>query len=426
MPYQKKEELPDAVRVLPEHGQEIWMSAFNSAMEQYKDEEKAFATAWAAVKNKYEKNEKGEWVAKSSEQGVHSSELKDQWIQVFRTGRHTDSAGVEKEWKEEDLDKIVSSYHPSEHEAPVVIGHPRDNAPAWGWVEALKREGEFLYAKLKGLVPEFMDMMKKGLFKKRSIAIYPDLTLRHIGFLGAVPPAVKGLADIKFEQNAVTIEYGDEIQKEKKGGKVMSLKDLLKGIFTKAIDDLPEDQLKMDPPRSFSEVEVKERERLAAENAGKEFAEKEKKLKTREEAIAAQEKEARKKNLADFCEGLLKAGKVTPALMKVGMGLISFLEMAAAIPTEIEFEEGGEKKKQTPLDFARSFLENLPKMVEFKEVATRDKVVAGAGQAGAKLEAIVQQKIAANPKLSYSAAFTEAQKENPELAKEYMQEIGQK
>ena len=65
MPYGKKEELPDAVKALPEHGQEIWMAAFNSAFDQYKgDEEKGFAVAWAAVKNKFEKNEKDEWVAR--------------------------------------------------------------------------------------------------------------------------------------------------------------------------------------------------------------------------------------------------------------------------------------------------------------------------------------------------------------------------
>jgi cation transport regulator ChaB len=421
MPYGKKQELPDAVKALPEQGQEIWMAAFNSASEQYQgDEEKCFATAWAAVQNKFEKNDAGEWAPKKEGSSHADSTLP--WIQVFRTGRHTDSAGVEKEWKEEDLEKIVSSYKPSDHEAPVVIGHPKDNAPAWGWVEGLKRDGQFLYAKFKDLVPEFVEMVKKGLFKKRSIAIYPDLTLRHIGFLGALPPAVKGLADIKFEENAVTIEYGDEIKK--KGGTKMGLRDILKSIFTKAIDDIPEDQLQVVSPRTFTEAEVKERERLAMEKAGKDFSEKEKGIKDREAAVAAQEKEAKKKSLSDFCEGLLKAGKLTPAMSKQGMGMVSFLEAAAGIPAEVEFEEGGQKKKQTALEFAKSFLEGLPKIVEYREIAGRDKVVAGDGQAGAKFEVIIRQKMAANKVLSYNTAFTEAQAENPDLAKEYMQEIG--
>lgn len=132
-------------------------------------------------------------------------------IEIFRTGTHTNSNGDEKSWTEKDLDSIVSKYNPQEHEAPIVIGHPKDNAPAYGWVEGLERKGSVLYAKLKDLVPEFVDMMKKGLYKKRSISLYPDMTLRHIGFLGATPPAIKGLADIKFsDKKAMTIEFSDE------------------------------------------------------------------------------------------------------------------------------------------------------------------------------------------------------------------------
>jgi hypothetical protein len=53
-------------------------------------------------------------------------------------------------------------------------------------------------------------MVKRGLFKKRSISLYPDLTLRHIGFLGAMPPAIKGLADIKFrERGQTTVSFSD-------------------------------------------------------------------------------------------------------------------------------------------------------------------------------------------------------------------------
>lgn len=142
------------------------------------------------------------------------------WIQVFRTGRHTDASGDEREWEKTDLDRIVSSYNPQRHEAPVVIGHPEDSAPAFGWVEALKREGEILYAKLKDLVPEFVDMVRRGLYKKRSIALYPDLTLRHVGFLGAMPPAIKGLEDVRFqERGKITICFSDN---EWEGGIEMS------------------------------------------------------------------------------------------------------------------------------------------------------------------------------------------------------------
>lgn len=72
MPYSKVSELPKAVQDLPSHAKDIFMAAFNSAFKQYDDEERAFATAWAAVKTKYEKNKDGEWVPKSLVERVHS------------------------------------------------------------------------------------------------------------------------------------------------------------------------------------------------------------------------------------------------------------------------------------------------------------------------------------------------------------------
>ncbi len=51
MPYSSRADLPDPVKKLSAHQQDIWMAAFNAAFEEYDgDEERAFATAWAAVK----------------------------------------------------------------------------------------------------------------------------------------------------------------------------------------------------------------------------------------------------------------------------------------------------------------------------------------------------------------------------------------
>lgn len=76
MPYQKLKDLPASVcDNLPNHAQEIYKEAFNSAWDQYKDpenrrgdatrEETAHRVAWAAVKNVYEKDEEsGKWEKK--------------------------------------------------------------------------------------------------------------------------------------------------------------------------------------------------------------------------------------------------------------------------------------------------------------------------------------------------------------------------
>jgi cation transport regulator len=76
MPYDRLSELPESVRDnLPQHAQEIYQAAFNSAWDQYDKpeerrgdssrEETAHAVAWAAVKQKYEKRN-DRWVAKDS------------------------------------------------------------------------------------------------------------------------------------------------------------------------------------------------------------------------------------------------------------------------------------------------------------------------------------------------------------------------
>lgn len=52
MPYSTNDELPAAVKKLSDHQQTIFRKAFNNALKQYKDEKKAYATAWAAAKGK--------------------------------------------------------------------------------------------------------------------------------------------------------------------------------------------------------------------------------------------------------------------------------------------------------------------------------------------------------------------------------------
>ncbi len=65
MPYEELDDLPDSVkRNLPKHAREIYLKAYNSSEEQYDEENRRHRVAWAAVEQKYEKNEEGEWVEK--------------------------------------------------------------------------------------------------------------------------------------------------------------------------------------------------------------------------------------------------------------------------------------------------------------------------------------------------------------------------
>jgi len=66
MPYKNLNDLPEPVQEhLPKHAQEIYRAAYNSAWEEYaQDEERAHKVAWSAVKKKYVKDESsGQWKA---------------------------------------------------------------------------------------------------------------------------------------------------------------------------------------------------------------------------------------------------------------------------------------------------------------------------------------------------------------------------
>jgi len=434
------------------------------------------------------------------------------WFEIFRTGTWTDAAGNTKEWTEGDLDAIVNNFGPDE-DVPIVIGHPETDSPAWGWIGGIKRVGGTLYAKGKEIVAEFEEMVKKGLFKNRSVRLSPDGTrLLHVGFLGAAAPAVKDLEKIKFntgegtiniefvatdeekeaqrarskkykigvkegghvtkpsewddvpddqfldpvnyrypcpdadqtraaasywgreknqaqyspEERSIITERLDRFRKKFKIGehaenrkeKHMSIKDILKNTLSSMGIDMskvPDDALPDDvQPHAFTEAEIQAREKAAADKAAKEAKEQaQREFAEREKAARI---EARKAETNAFCETLKKDGKIIPAWEK--MGLREFmLSLDGEEPVEFSAE-----KKTSRLRWFKEFLAELPKVIDFKEIATRDKDV-NAGSAGEKLAAFTRDLMKQDKELSYSDALSRAQVEHPDLAKEYRAEI---
>ncbi|MCF8112782.1 MAG: hypothetical protein K9K21_02895 [Desulfotignum sp.] len=122
-------------------------------------------------------------------------DLLNEWVEIFRAGEHVSKGGQRENWGEADLDEIVRNYNSKEAEAPLVAGYPKDNDPAYGWVEGLKRAGSILLAKFKQVQPDFARAVREGRYKKRSISLLPGNHLRHVGFIG-VEVAIPGLADL--------------------------------------------------------------------------------------------------------------------------------------------------------------------------------------------------------------------------------------
>ncbi len=129
-------------------------------------------------------------------------------MHIFQAGRQTTMAGATLEFSEADLRATAAAYDPARHEAPICIGHPKHDLPAYGWLASVEARDGGLYAKPHQVDPEFAEMVRKGAFKKVSIKFYDKTSPgnpvpgvyypRHVAFLGALPPAVKGLKQVEF------------------------------------------------------------------------------------------------------------------------------------------------------------------------------------------------------------------------------------
>lgn len=131
-------------------------------------------------------------------------------IEIFRAGRHRTMSGVDREFTERDLDLVSATYSPTCHEAPLVLGHPQTDSPAYGWVRRVFRNGSSLFAEVGQASEALKQWVKEGRYKKISASFYtPESStnpvpgayyLKHVGFLGATAPAVKGMADPVFSE----------------------------------------------------------------------------------------------------------------------------------------------------------------------------------------------------------------------------------
>ena len=292
------------------------------------------------------------------------------FFEIFRAGTHTDNNGRRITISADDLAATAAAYNTTTHEAPVVVGHPKTDAPAYGWVGSLKAEGGSLLADFAQMDAAFAEQVRQGRYKKVSASFYqPDApanpapgkwSLRHVGFLGAHPPAIKGLKPIEFnEAEAGVVEFGERAEP------ATLLRRLLAALGFQAADfaeDAPLPAPQPDPesppePPQPKEPDMATEEQLAAEKAAREQAEQaaaaaQAELQKLKDAQAQSEREAAHQENTDFAEGLVKAGRLKPADKDLVVQALDFAEYPQH--TTADFGEGDGKK---PLSAAlRDFL----------------------------------------------------------------------
>ncbi len=364
-------------------------------------------------------------------EGKEMAGLSGQWIEVFRAGDY----GEKGSYSTEDLERLAATYDPKLHAAPVVIGHPAHDQPAWGWVEALRRAGESLWAKLTKVDPQFEQLVKDGRFTQRSVALYTKMPqtggpyLRHLGFLGAAPPEVKGLEPIHFSDGKfVAIEFKEDDVDIKEISKAVD--ERIRAFFTNLFGEKKGENIS-----SFTEAQVKEIAGQAVAEATKpltenlakmqtEFSERQKKATDAATAAAAA---ASKSKVAAFLEKLKAANHWVPAFEKGKLNRV--LEYLATGET-VSFAEKDKDGKDVQVSFGQAeaaaalqtFLEELPAIVPLGQIyapkpgkvlamkfnETRDlKVDPESVALNERAEAIAAELHKQDPKLSDLAAFKE-------------------
>lgn len=359
------------------------------------------------------------------------------WIPIFRGGEQTDSTGKTKKWSDEDLDAIVNNYNSPDRseDAPVVIGHPKTDDPAFGWVDKLKRVGDTVFAMFKDVDEQFKEMVNKGRFKYRSVALHPDLRLRHVGFLGAAAPAIKGLGAASFadgEFTEIELEFSEQHANviTRFFNAIQDMMTDMPELFAEKqetdsdddddkkddVDDKNIEEDDMSDEKQFTQADLDAQKTTVENEFNTKLSARDTEIATLKKQLADKEAKQRTADFESFCDGLAPDGQeLTP---KSRTAIMQFMESIATVE-EYEFTEGDSTVKLTPVQQFQNVLKNGVEFMQLDEQATKDKVDTKTGTAGEKLTLFAKDIQKENKDFTFTQAFAKACADHPELAQEY-------
>lgn len=342
-------------------------------------------------------------------------------IEIFKAGRHVALDGSTVVFGERELAEVVRGYDPKIHEAPLVIGHPATNGPAHGWVKSLRASGGSLEANPDQIDPAFAESVRKGHYKKISCSFYrPDSPqnptpgrwyLRHVGFLGAAPPAVKGLRPVELAGDAsgyvefaqldagafltalrtlIVEQLGAEVVDAALGpapsaeaeAAPMEAAEIDEVAFATALRELVVEQLGDAAGNALAGSSEEPEEEPAPEPAPApatppapaELSEPERRrraeLERRERELDARERATARRDHVQFLDALVQRGKPLPCKRDL---IVSFMEGLEQVDQktarELVAANFGESEKRSLVElFKGELLARLPKQVELAEV----------------------------------------------------------
>ena len=333
------------------------------------------------------------------------------WTEILKVGKVKDSSGKCHNFTEKDLDLIVKQYEKRKNDSPVVVGHPKTNSPAYGWVDKLKSDGKILYASFKETIPEFVEAVKKKMYKYISISLHPiTKKLRHVGFLGGVAPAVEGLAEANLseEDEYITIEFSEAEWSENRIRSIGRLFQRIREFFIEKwgieetnniisaydADYLKEIPSKVESVSSFNEDKTKEVNMDELEKVKQQLLDKETELTNLTEAtdeketenkklkkdIADIEQKGKEKEVSEFVDSLKKEGRLLPKHEKTVSEILMNLK---GQDFEIEFSE---EEKKSGFDSFSSMLKEMPVVVPLKDLKKKEEKEIKTGEFGENVD----------------------------------------
>lgn len=315
-------------------------------------------------------------------------------LHVFRAGTHTPMSGEAMTFSAADVAELASSYDPAVLEAPLVVGHPRTDDPAYGWVGKAFANGDDLEVEPANVEPAFAEMVNAGRFRRISIALFPrehpgnpkpgSLYLKHIGFLGAQAPAVKGLRPAQFAADdavrVIELEAPDVLHLSASTWSMARLARSLREwliesqgveVADRVVPSYVADDLTVEASKPTEAASVgfaapthpgaaaMNPNTLTAEQLEAERA----KLETERKALAADRRKLRQTTQLAFCDGLVAAGRLQPGHRAAVAEVLVELESLPAVT----FAEGTETRTSSPLEVIRAALEGAKPAIEFGE-----------------------------------------------------------
>lgn len=298
-------------------------------------------------------------------------------VEVFRPGTFTAMNGQEYAFTEADVAAMASGYDPQAAPAPVVVGHPKHDDPAFGWASGFEvNENGTLVAELNKLAPEFVEAVEEGRYRKVSMKFFaPDASNnpvpgsyypRHIGFLGGAAPAVSGLAPVEFADSGddlIEVAFSLPDVAESSGSIFRRIREFFieKYGLDAANEAVPEyhirwieqagDEPDPEPNPGFTEPQPKE---TSMSGDPKDLA-------AREANLAKRERALRHNASVAFADDLIAKGKLLP-VQKDGVAAL-LDELGGLSETEISFSDDGADKTTNPADLLKDILNAQPEIV---------------------------------------------------------------